>query len=240
MKFTSLAVFLAAVPATVLACEGECIVGITQAFLTNYTTHIDTVFGNVAQDISTLVSHGADKSAALIDPIVVAYNNASYSGMEFSIFPSYFHGKCQRNGVNPPGCPNPDCPVVCGTPGSLVHFYPKLRYIAYNQTLSILKTLTSPGSSSYQEVEKAVVRAAGKKERRRLARSEDGGLHAMSKSASSLRRREEDVKKQLREIVERIPAQLEKTCGGRATDDANALPECSWEETMKEYILTFP
>ncbi|OJA19198.1 hypothetical protein AZE42_10786 [Rhizopogon vesiculosus] len=31
--------------------------------------------------------------------------------LETAIFPRYFHGKCQdANGVDAPGCPNPDCP----------------------------------------------------------------------------------------------------------------------------------
>ena len=46
----------------------------------------------------------------------------------------------------PKGCPNPDCPVVCGTPGSLVHFYPKLRYIVFNNTRHVLETLVNPKS----------------------------------------------------------------------------------------------
>ena len=71
--------------------------------------------------------------------------------METAIFPSYFHGKCQVNGVNPPGCPNPDCPVVCGTPGSLVHFFPTLRGIAYNQTRKRLDDLAKKHIEHVQE-----------------------------------------------------------------------------------------
>ena len=48
----------------------------------------------------------------LLRPVTDAYKSDAYNGMETAIFPSYFHGKCQQDGVDPPGCPNPDCPVV--------------------------------------------------------------------------------------------------------------------------------
>ena len=81
--------------------------------------------------------------------------------MEAAIFPHYFHGKClDAAGNEPAGCPNPDCPIVCGTPGSLVHFFPKLRYIAFNQTYHLLKTLSTPGTPTYAAVEKAVLAAS--------------------------------------------------------------------------------
>lgn len=80
--------------------------------------------------------------------------------METAIFPHYFHGKCARNGVDPPGCPNPDCPVVCGTPGSMVHFFPTLRFIAYNETRTRLEAAVAPGSDAYQQIEQNVLSAA--------------------------------------------------------------------------------
>ncbi|KAI0631278.1 hypothetical protein C8Q77DRAFT_1132511 [Trametes polyzona] len=96
-----------------------------------------------------------------LQPILSAYKKEAYQGMETAIFPSYFHGKClDDQGVEPDGCPNPDCPIVCGTPGSLVHFYPKLRYIAYNSTFHQLQALCSPGSDAYKQVEQAVMNAA--------------------------------------------------------------------------------
>ena len=56
-----------------------------------------------------------------LQPITQTYANRSYDGMEHAIFPSFFHGKClDSKGREPDGCPNPDCPIVCGTPGSLV------------------------------------------------------------------------------------------------------------------------
>ncbi len=46
MRFLSL-ISLLAVPATVLACEGDCIVGCTNAWLGNYTTVIDSVMNSL-------------------------------------------------------------------------------------------------------------------------------------------------------------------------------------------------
>lgn len=95
----------------------------------------------------------------LLQPLLTAYANASYDSMETAIFPSYFHGKCQRfskDGQDPPGCPDPDCPVVCGTPGSLVHFYPTLRYIAWNNTKSLIDEMLAPGQPTFDAIEKMV------------------------------------------------------------------------------------
>ncbi|KAI9509313.1 hypothetical protein F5148DRAFT_1275330 [Russula earlei] len=252
--------FLIASPISVLACEGQCIAGITRAWLGNYTSPLNTVYQDIAQQISqTLLSAERYHDVmSYLRPIQSAFEDDSYDGMESAIFPSYFHGKCQRNGVDPPGCPNPDCPVVCGTPGSLVHFYPKLRFIAYNYTRNTLGRLSSPGSDAYKRVEGAVLQASAEhrrreRERRRVpwfeyAITGAGGelVHGLSRgrNISHAWTREvesvESVKKELKEILRQTPSLLEKACGGHASEEENALPKCSWEERMKAYILTFP
>ncbi len=134
-----------------------------------------------------------ETSLGYLKPILSAYHKQSYDDMETAIFPSYFHGKClDENGNTPAGCPNPDCPVVCGTPGSMVHFYPKLRYIAHNQTSHLLEALATPGSHTYQQVEDAVVAAANTSPQRRriysrlFARGPQGGpVNAMQNNAGS-------------------------------------------------------
>ena len=176
----------------------------------------------------------------LLQPIMDAYHQDAYNGMETAIFPSYFHGKCQQDGVDPPGCPNPDCPVVCGTPGSLVHFYGKLRYIAFNQTRHLLQAVSSPGSDAYNQVEQNVLNAANANGNvRRMIR-----IYQRSRPYGTvplfLTRREEDVKTQLRKILTTIEPMLLATCGGLENGETNGLPDCSWETAMKEYILTFP
>jgi hypothetical protein len=162
-----------------------------------------------------------------LTPLIDAYNKAAYAGLENAIFPSYFHGKCQnKDGVDPDGCPNPDCPVVCGTPGSLVHFYGKLRSIAYDETSQMLVKLASPESDSYKAVEKAVLADA----------DADGGAHKRrryGRARVSLSRRADGVQNGLKKIMEGVGKLLEKACGeGQAA--------CSWEVAMKAYILSFP
>ena len=59
----------------------------------------------------------------VLQPILSAFEDKCYDAVEQAFFPGLFHGKCQRNGVEPAGCPNPSCPVICGTPGSIVYHY---------------------------------------------------------------------------------------------------------------------
>jgi len=175
--------------------------------------------------------------------------------MKTAIFPSYFHGKCQRNGVDPAGCPNPDCPVVCGTPGSLVHFFPKLRFIAFNHTRNTMQRLCSPGNEAYDRSEHAVVQAAARPRgygyaRRRVPWFEyavTGAGGELARSAAQGRnlsyarkRNDESVKKGFEKIMKQTTDLFEEACGGRASEDGKALPKCSWEGSMKSYILTFP
>ena len=146
-----------------------------------------------------------------LQPIISAYNSSSYDDMERAIFPSYFHGKCQRNGVDPPGCPNPDCPVVCGTPGSLVHFFPALRSIAFNRTRDALEQLCSPGHEAYAQAEHSVIQAAATPYRRGDKRrrapwfeymiSGAGGELTPRRNFPFLRKREESVKKGFEAIM---------------------------------------
>ncbi|KAI0296473.1 hypothetical protein BC826DRAFT_908451 [Russula brevipes] len=224
---------------SVLACEGDCIKGITYAWLGNYTTPVHTVFQHLAGRISEdLFPAGSDHdSMSYLHPIMSVYEDSSYDGMRTAIFPSYFHGKCQRNGVDPSGCPNPDCPVVCGTPGSLVHFFPTLRFIAFNHTRRALRRLCSPGNDAYDRAERTVVQAAaGYRGRgRELRRSMTQGRYS-----SYVRKRQQTVKKRFEAIMRQTAGLLEKACGGHPSEDEDALPKCSWEEDMKTYILTFP
>lgn len=208
-----------------------------------------------------------------MQPIFSAYSKASYDSMENAIFPSYFHGKCQRfskDGQDPPGCPDPDCPVVCGTPGSLVHFYPTLRYIAFNDTRGVLENVTKPGSPPYQQIEELIKNAQSHNRRETRSKkamyrtaSNDTDYMATSSSvdASYLHSRMEilhpDSKAKRRHRAHRLSARslptndlsdilsqvgvlLERYCGGPATENTNALPQCSWETSMKAYILSFP
>ncbi|KNZ72455.1 hypothetical protein J132_02966 [Termitomyces sp. J132] len=231
--------------AVVTACEGQCIVGITNAFLSNYSHPIITVLREMA-NIHPDHRHSSPPDF-LIKPILSSYRKDAYTRLEHAIFPSYFHGKCQQkdprnpNGphVNPPGCPNPDCPVVCGTPGSLVHFYPRLRYIVYNETRYHLQTLATPGNKVYEEVERNFLKEAGGSggaghRRRDLAPAIGGTM------LPRIRRQEQALKEKLRMMMRQVSPRLEKACGGTGTGNVRGLQKCSWDSTMKGYILSFP
>ena len=59
MRFSIARLFLlVAAPVVVLACEGDCIVGITNAFVTNYTDPVDFVLGNVVNILRLLYAIG--------------------------------------------------------------------------------------------------------------------------------------------------------------------------------------
>jgi hypothetical protein len=159
------------------------------------------------------------------------YNQTSYATLEKAIFPSYFHGKCLHNGIEPPGCPNPNCPIVCGTPGSLVHFYSKLRLIAFNCVRALLESLTSPNGVHYQSLEDHIIADTSRAGKRmaRIARGSSLALH--------LEERSTDVTNSLKHILTEVGPVFEKECDGAV---AGSLTKCSWEHEMKEYILTFP
>jgi len=242
--------FFFALPAVVLACEGECIVGITKAFLRSYSTPVYHIFNTIAGQIEQSIIPSSNKASSSFDyigAILSGYEQQSYEGMENAIFPSHFHGKCQdENDVNPPGCPKPDCPVVCGTPGSLVHFYVDLRRIAFSQTQQLLISLFDPGSDTYKAVEKTVLKYANQpiprmmRRRRDLAFASAPGL--IDYESSLLEKRAGDVKVLLKQIMGRVPPMLGNLCGGVSDGDAtqDELPACSWEDDMRNYILTFP
>ncbi|EPQ52303.1 hypothetical protein GLOTRDRAFT_132419 [Gloeophyllum trabeum ATCC 11539] len=234
----------------VSACEQTCMDGVTHAWLSNYTTPVTDVLTAVANQISANILRPESRPSeplALLQPIINAYDDQSFSALETAIFPSFFHGKCQQDGVDPPGCPNPDCPVVCGTPGSLVHFYGKLRYIAYNQTRHMLENLSKPGSTTYKQVEKMVLQHASKSRRvpgsaQRYMRRDILSTFDTSSvgELTSLTTRSTDAETTLKSIMSQVGSMLEKACGGSGDGNSNGLPDCSWEGEMKAFILSYP
>ena len=197
----------------------------------------------------------------------------SYNSLENAIFPSYFHGKCQRfskDGQDPPGCPDPDCPVVCGTPGSLVHFYSTLRFIAYNDTKSLLEDIVMPDGDTFEKIQDAVENAEDSYNRllrrwpnaypafatvglshhrrnytfsdRKYERShlEDDIIAKRTVKKTAYTKRSSAVSKSdLESILDQIGSLLLDACGGNPTNMTGGLPDCSWEDAMKAYILSF-
>jgi hypothetical protein len=201
-----------------------------------------------------LVSPHLHKSEPLsyLRPLIDAYSKDAYDSMHDAIFPGYFHGKCQIDGVNPKGCPNPNCPVVCGTPGSLVHFYGKLRQIVFRNQREILVKLSKPGGTVFNQILEGVKKDAKKRTPRMIrvygrAPNADTPDTITSRKApqgsilkSRLPKRAEDIEVKLEAILKQIPDRLEQECGGRGKDGLEGLEDCSWEDAMKEFILTYP
>ncbi|KAF8190420.1 hypothetical protein K438DRAFT_1832043, partial [Mycena galopus ATCC 62051] len=108
LSFLSVSVFLA-VPLLVGACEGDCITDTTAAMRTNYENPVHYVLEDIAQKIIDKLLPGSTESpSALIQPLLAARH-----------IPRLLSRQVPTNGIDPKGCPNPDCPVVCGTPGSI-------------------------------------------------------------------------------------------------------------------------
>ncbi|KAG0143943.1 hypothetical protein CROQUDRAFT_134660 [Cronartium quercuum f. sp. fusiforme G11] len=174
VKSSLIAFTLAQWSQTAKACEGPCITDTTNAFIGNYSKyHINPIFNTLSEMIHSkiLSDHSITKVRALVvDPINSHWHHTIYNQTEKAIFPEYFHGKCQRviDGVykDPEGCPNPDCPVVCGTPGSMVHFYDKLVSIVFNVMQKSLHTSLPTTGSAYDQLEQAVISLAATNSRR--------------------------------------------------------------------------
>ncbi|KDR80349.1 hypothetical protein GALMADRAFT_92691 [Galerina marginata CBS 339.88] len=252
------AIFTFFAQATVVsACEGSCIVSITNALLGNYTTPIAIVTHNIADSIVSHVIKNRNHAAppiSYLSPIIEEYNKRAYDYMENTIFKTYFHGKCQDpvTGIDPAGCPNPNCPVVCGTPGSIVHFYNTFRSRAFSSNVNLWNELVNPSSAAYKKVEKTVLAAAlssksGSNNERRLFRfrrafnsAEDQISVVQKRTKHNSEKQEDQVKKVLRADLDKFGSELGDVCGGTASAKENSLPRCSWETSFKEYILTFP
>lgn len=157
--------------------------------------------------------------------------------MDEAIFKTYFRGKCQnpKTGIDPPGCPNPDCPVVCGTPGSIVHFYNIFRDRALNATVQCIEPILDSNSVEFKEAERRVEEAAGSTRRKTTSRfisrrpptCENGG-------------RGESVRATLVDLFRPFRQMMIVACGGTPEGKFNGLPGCSWEKEFKSYILSFP
>jgi hypothetical protein len=179
----------------------------------------------------------------MLYPIWFAYLKNASAALEHEIFPSYFHGKCQRPDphnpggppVNPPGCPNPDCPVVCGTPGSMVHFFTKLKHIAFNTIQNLLSRLLDPKSKEFKEVLKIILQEAEGSRRLKERRSWIGRRGISTREVKLRRAEEARIVDDTKQVLSQVLQELDVICGGSET-----LTHCSWEVGMKTYILSFP
>ncbi|KAJ7598812.1 hypothetical protein C8J56DRAFT_174783 [Mycena floridula] len=215
MKFISsiaLCLMLVIIAPITSACEGKCIVDTTKKFCEKYEAALD--------DIDLPKSQKA--------PILSQFKAKCYQAFETCIFPDTFHGKCQLNGQEPPGCPNSDCPVVCGTPGSIVHFYNTILIpLLFSCASEVLETIIC-GNSHSSLSERALSPSL------RFTRSASTSLdpHRLHTRALWSRATDSCQNKDLfREVVSGL---YFDSCGGPGWS------KCSWETEMKEFILEFP
>ena len=259
-----------------LGCEGECIVNVTRFILRSYSTPVYNVFRGVVShhphsllslsniteqsgEIENSMIPSSSRAADTLDyitPLLSSYEGNGYSLLENAIFPSYFHGKCEdpTTGITPTGCPNPSCPVVCGTPGSMVYHFPKLRRIAFDTMHAMLLEHTREGSDTYNAVLKTVKRftgtptaAASNLTARSVPRifwaRRDLDLLLPEYESMHSAKRVDDVGSTLKSILESIPMRLADACGTVGPDangSADELQECSWEAETLAYISQFP
>jgi hypothetical protein len=189
-----------------------------------------------------------------ITPLLSSYEGKSYSLLETAIFPSYFHGKCEDpvTGIAPAGCPNPSCPAVCGTPGSMIYHFPKLRRIAFDTVRATLLEHTREGSDTYEAVQKVVKRftvtqAASNVTTRSIPRifwaRKDLELFLPEYEYMRPTKRADDIGTKLKPILETIPERLARACGHVGPDEDGSVDElqgCSWKAETVEYISRFP
>lgn len=155
--------------------------------------------------------------------------------MEGAIFKTYFHGKCQDSvtGIEPSGCPNPSCPVVCGTPGSIVYHFGTFRYRAFDATVGLFNAIANRNSAAYKQVVNLVGSALSSNLPRRK-------LFRFKRSETLMEERDSQVETAVHAILHQFRSVLSRECGGTPSGKANGLPNCSWEQAFKEYILSFP
>ncbi|KAJ3875631.1 hypothetical protein F5051DRAFT_430413 [Lentinula edodes] len=244
------------------ACEGDCITNTTNEFIRLYATPLKTLLDHTVGiylslvDIDLASRFNLPSSSNCVSYLQDAYAKIAYAYLENAIFPSYFHGKCQQrtaNGtlVNPPGCPNPDCPVVCGTPGSMVHHYDALRNITVNSHEGMFALLTKQDSGSFQDVKTCVLGATTLKkcpqEPARTTRSFSRSFAAhfprslVGGSSSGFSPRENcyddtNFEKNLYDVLQAGMVQM----WADVCDAKKDYAKCSWEKEMKAFILQFP
>lgn len=186
--------------------------------------------------LSDRLSLGEDPQYYL-QPINDTFHKEAYDYVQNAIF-SRFHGKCQdvTTGINPIGCPNPSCPVICGTPGSLVYHYSELESIVHNAVRTLLTQIVKPSSPAYSDSSDRIYQAYNSNDMSRLwlrfSPARVPGTYGVSDKDS--------LNQTLSGIFRDIPSLIDGECGGPRNDTPVTYPRCSWKKMMANYILTFP
>ncbi|KAK1224792.1 hypothetical protein PQX77_012276 [Marasmius sp. AFHP31] len=216
--------------------------GTVEEVMRRYYTVVEPHFARKEQELQV---------PRALDPLRQAFQLYSPDALHRYIF-KFFRGKCQRNGIEPEGCPNPDCPSRCGTPGSMVHFYPTFRRLAFTAIRDTIKNQTAVGSPVYKQIQARV-------EQKRVVGAKEAPLRLLPRAYANrdmsvpilymrqpfevypevegpLFKRGEDFAN----AMEKLPSEFESDCGFQAKESPTDLSNCSWEREMKGFILQFP
>ncbi|KAL0067514.1 hypothetical protein AAF712_005505 [Marasmius tenuissimus] len=254
---------LCALSLFVTACEEVCMNGTVEETMRRYHAVVEPHFARkVSQLYLCLDDHEsiAQQEQELqvpraLDPLRQAFQLDSPGALHRYIF-KFFRGKCQRNGIEPEGCPNPDCPSRCGTPGSMVHFYPTFRRLAFTAVRDTIKNQTEVGSSVYKQIQARV-------EQRRVVGAKEAPLRLLPRAYANrdmsvpilymrqpfevypgvegpLFKRGRDYSVSIAKVLEELVQELEAGCGLEAKESTTDLRNCSWEREMKKFILQYP
>jgi len=187
-----------------------------------------------ATEISQNFSLSVEEPLHLLEPINSTFYHTAHEFLKQAIFPSYFHGKCQNptTGINPSGCPNPSCPVICGTPGSLVFHYSTLQTIVHAATKANYKQVTDPGSLAFSETLSRIMHAGD------LDRTSRPPLRFAHILRTHEKRYEHSANRTLFSILQRFSGLLDARCNNPQRKSGSSL--CDWRDEMVPYILSFP
>ncbi|THV01865.1 hypothetical protein K435DRAFT_963381 [Dendrothele bispora CBS 962.96] len=141
---------LFALPAIVSACEEDCQKGSTQEVLRGLSPIVHDHIEKLGVALHAEFNLAPDAPDCL-DTFRNTYQEDCQPATKDAIF-SIFHGKCLRDGVTPEGCPNPDCDVICGTPGSMNHFIDLLLGSACQGQVAIVKAYAQKDHPVYKGI----------------------------------------------------------------------------------------
>ncbi|KAI3622363.1 hypothetical protein WG66_015729 [Moniliophthora roreri] len=237
-----LIVALFTVPALIYACEEHCMNGTSDEFKRRYSPIFLNFFKQAEKDL------GVPNS---LQPLWAAWDGAASDCLRETIF-HHFRGKCQRNGIEPEGCPNPSCPVRCGTPGSMVYHYPILERLAFIAVHNTYSNLTQPNSHVVQQIRDRVSNSKSKRDIAYMRFQPRAYAHDVplpfyfmrepftirSSADEGLYTRESPG--HLEVVLEKLAVGLKQHCGYEEHSTKGLADRCSWKEEMKEFILQYP
>jgi hypothetical protein len=114
----------------------------------------------------------------------------------------------------------------------MVHFYPTLIKIVFDETTSLLANLTAPGSKPYNQIQQTVLADVNKGQKKRMENL--SRIMPLRSRAAIQARSTHSIQQGLKKIMKELRPTMLETCGG------SNLSFCSWEQPMKEFILQYP